>query len=106
MTISWLLCISKSKVPPNHKLLAALPKMIGSVLDMNRILDFLNAVNVCIGNDDDKYQELVKARKGNFMDPSGLLISINLSLLMYFQVITELPFMMISEVQFSVKTVN
>jgi len=74
--LSWLLHISKSKVQPNHQLLDGLPKIIGSVLDLNRILDFLNAVNLCTGNDDDKYRELIKARKGNFMDPSGLLKSV------------------------------
>ena len=51
---------------------STLPQTIAFMTDLKQVIDFIDACSVCIGNNDQKYAPLVIARKGNFMDVTGM----------------------------------
>ena len=53
----------------------SLPKFIPSISALNTVVAFVNGCTICGGNPDEKFVHLAEARKGKFIDASGMLAS-------------------------------
>lgn len=51
--------------------LQTLPLLLNSVASVGSITDTLESCTICPGNDDEKFTEIARVRKGIFKDPSG-----------------------------------
>ncbi len=48
-----------------------LPQKLHTVQDVRKVIDNLNGLQLCAGNDDDRYFTIQAARKGTFKDHTG-----------------------------------
>jgi len=71
--LSWAMCVTGKNLSSAHKSFATLPQKITSLAYIQIVIDFLDAATICVGNYDEKYQELSTCREGNFMNLSGML---------------------------------
>ena len=74
---SWSLFVfGRQIVPATSPVLAQLPRLIPSAVDVKLLIEVLDSSKVCPGNNDPKFDELVKCRhNGKFMNVSGKLDS-------------------------------
>ena len=55
-------------------LVEQLPSTLKSIANIEQVLTLVNSAKVCEGNPDEKFRSLSVARKGRFMDATGVLI--------------------------------
>ena len=75
---SWTVtdCTGKA-ISQASSLLASLPRTLYSVKDVLIVIDFVNKLSPCPGNNDRKFLPLVEHRKGPFIDSSGIIIDMH-----------------------------
>ena len=65
-------CYGRLVLPVTCPLLASVPSTLKLVTDLEQVLALLDGSKICEGNADEKFQVLSKARKGRFMDATGV----------------------------------
>lgn len=55
-------------------LIEQLPSTLKSIANIEQVLTLVNGAKICNGNPDEKFRSLSVARKGRFMDATGVLI--------------------------------
>ncbi len=58
-------------LPSDAELLAALPQNLNTVRDVKKVIDGLDSLQLCTGNDDERYFSIQAARKGVFKGSTG-----------------------------------
>ncbi len=74
--LAWSLLIGVKRIESNTKPLVGLPQMLTSVSTVRVVIEQLESLAFCKGNEDDKYFPVQEARKGVFKDPSGNSLSL------------------------------
>ena len=75
--LDWNIYIYDKKLSQSDEV-SILPSAltITFMTDLKQVIDFVDACSVCTGNNDQNYAPLVNARKGNFIDITGMYIAI------------------------------
>ena len=71
--LSWTLQVGKRRIASDNIPLAALPQTLNSVSKVRRLIEGLETLKFCTGNEDEKYFPVQAARKGLFKDPTGVI---------------------------------
>lgn len=68
----WNICIGDKKLLSSSPPINSLPCKITSLSVLKTVIQFVNSCEICAGNPDEKFRGLISARKGKFMDASGM----------------------------------
>lgn len=69
---SWtLLLLGQSIEPTTCQMLMQLPEVLCTVKNVKAVIRALDGSSICIGNNDGKFLDLLKSRKGTFKDQHG-----------------------------------
>ena len=71
--LSWTLQVGERRIASDNIPLAALPQTLNSVSKVRRLIEGLETLKFCTGNEDEKYFPVQAARKGLFKDPTGVI---------------------------------
>jgi len=66
--LPWEATVLGTKLLPCSSVFLSLPQVIGTVTDIEAVLNFVDSCSLCVGNPDEKFGRLVS---GRFMDIDG-----------------------------------
>lgn len=69
--LDWSVLIGGSSLSSQCDVLSALPSCLCSVTNVRKVIDGLESLHYCTGNEDQKYFSVQAARKGVFKDSTG-----------------------------------
>ena len=69
--LHWYICVESKKLSPSDKVLSAMPQIISSVVCVQEVINFLNGLVLCCGNEGEIFRPLIAARKGFFLSTTG-----------------------------------
>ena len=76
----WRLMLGDKEINKEDcDMLSKYPCVLGCVDDVLLLLKGIDGSSLCVGNSDDRFSELVDARKGKFLDKYGKIIILNLN---------------------------
>jgi len=63
--------VEEKMLPSSLHFFSTLPQVLCSVIDVQRVIEFVATCFLCRGQDDERYISLISERKGKFMDATG-----------------------------------
>lgn len=80
----WRMQIGQHRISSDRKPLSTLPQLLTTVSALRRVIEGVESLKFCPGNEDDKYFSVQAARKGIFKDSTGKICMKKLCLKLFY----------------------